>query len=155
MKTSFGEFKITTLRETATPYTADTPEAVTRYIRENVTTSPSWNPDVEQMVVLLMNTRCKIVGHSVIGVGTVDQVLVDVRGVFRPALIANAKSVVLCHNHPSGDPTPSEADIRITRDLIRAGRTLQTQLMDHIILGEDREGARGYVSLRELGHFSI
>jgi DNA repair protein RadC len=61
---------------------------------------------------------------------------------------------VLVHNHPSGDPTPSEADIKITRDLIRAGQLLKIEVLDHVILGAATEGRRqDYASLRELGYF--
>jgi DNA repair protein RadC len=61
---------------------------------------------------------------------------------------------VLAHNHPSGDPTPSEADIKVTRDLIRAGQLLKIEVLDHVILGRAAEGrAKEYASLRELGYF--
>ena len=61
---------------------------------------------------------------------------------------------MLAHNHPSGDPTPSEADIKVTRDLIRAGQLLKIEVLDHVILGrKTKERERDYVSLRELGYF--
>ena len=70
------------------------------------------------------------------------------REVFRPAIVAAGSAIVLTHNHPSGDPTPSEADIKCTRDLIRAGQLLKIELMDHVIIGSDR-----HVSMREQGYF--
>jgi DNA repair protein RadC len=76
------------------------------------------------------------------------------REVFRPAVIGAAAAIVLAHNHPSGDPTPSEADIKVTRDLIRAGQLLKIDVLDHIVIGQpDGNGNKGYVSLRELGYF--
>ena len=81
-------------------------------------------------------------------IGTQDTILVTPLLVFRAAVIANAAAVVLAHSHPSGDPTPSEADIKVTRDLIRAGQLLKIEVLDHVILGHDR-----YVSLREAGFF--
>jgi len=61
---------------------------------------------------------------------------------------------VLVHNHPSGDPTPSEADIKVTRDLIRAGQLLKIEVLDHVIIGRSTmERQKDYVSLRELGYF--
>ena len=58
------------------------------------------------------------------------------------------------HNHPSGDPTPSEADIKVTRDLIRAGQLLKIEVLDHVIMGQPSgDGQKDYVSLRELGYF--
>ena len=72
----------------------------------------------------------------------------------RAAITANAAAIVLVHNHPSGDPTPSEADIKVTRDLIRAGQLLKIEVVDHIIIGRaSAERAKDYSSLRELGHF--
>jgi DNA repair protein RadC len=62
--------------------------------------------------------------------------------------MASASAIVVCHNHPSGDPSPSEADIKITRDLIRAGQLLKIEVLDHIVVGHP-----GHTSLRTLGHF--
>ena len=76
------------------------------------------------------------------------------REVFKSAIAANAAALVLAHNHPSGDPTPSEADIKVTRDLIRAGQLLKIEVIDHIIIGRaTAERAKDYASLRELGYF--
>ena len=86
--------------------------------------------------------------------GTLDTLLVHPREVFKCAIAANAASLVLAHNHPSGDPSPSEADIKVTRDLIRAGQLLKIEVVDHIILGRATAGrAKDYSSLRELGYF--
>jgi DNA repair protein RadC len=74
--------------------------------------------------------------------------------VFRPAVAHHASAIVLAHNHPSGDPTPSEADIKVTRDLIRAGKVLRIDVLDHVILGQaTEERSRDFASLRELGYF--
>jgi len=86
--------------------------------------------------------------------GLLDTLLVHPREVFRPAIVANAAAVLLVHNHPSGDPTPSEADIKATRDLIRAGQLLKIEVVDHIVIG--RASAvrnKDYSSLKELGYF--
>ena len=86
--------------------------------------------------------------------GTLDSVLVCPRQVFKDAITSNAAAIALVHNHPSGDPTPSEADIKVTRDLIRAGQLLKIDVLDHIIIGKtSNERSRDYVSLRELGYF--
>ena len=78
-----------------------------------------------------------------------DTCFVWPREVFRPAIARAAASIVLTHQHPSGDPTPSESDIKVTRDLVRAGQLLKIEITDHIIIGQDR-----HASLRELGYFS-
>ncbi len=68
-------------------------------------------------------------------------------------MIGAATVIVLMHNHPSGDPTPSEADIKVTRDLIRSGQLPKIEVLDHILMGQAGEGQKGYTSLRELRYF--
>jgi DNA repair protein RadC len=95
-----------------------------------------------------------LIDVKAISQGTLDTLLVHPREVFKPAISAGAAAIVLAHNHPSGDPTPSEADIKVTRDLIRAGQLLKIEVLDHVILGRATpERDRDYVSLRELGYF--
>jgi len=77
-----------------------------------------------------------------------EKALITPREAFRTAVVASAAAVILMHNHPSGDPTPSEADIKVTRDLIRAGQLLKIEVLDHVIMAHDR-----HVSLREAGFF--
>jgi DNA repair protein RadC len=75
------------------------------------------------------------------------------RDVFRHAVAANASAMVLAHNHPSGDPSPSKADITVTRDLVRAGQLLRIDVLDHIILGRRTdERPRDFISMKELGY---
>jgi DNA repair protein RadC len=81
--------------------------------------------------------------------GTTDCLLVDTGLVFRTAIIASAAAIILMHNHPSEEPDPSEADIRMTHDLIQAGRLLNIGVLDHIIVGNPR-----ICSLRQLGYLS-
>ena len=128
----------------------DTPDAVANLMRERVRLLSS-----EVFQVLLLNIRRRLMGEPVkVADGTLDTILVHPREVFRSAIIANAGAIVLVHNHPSGDPTPSEADIKVTRDLIRAGQLLKIEVLDHVILGRaTQERPRDYVSLRELGYF--
>ena len=77
------------------------------------------------------------------------------REVFREAIAERAAALILVHNHPSGDPTPSEADIKVTRDLIRAGQLLKIEVLDHVIIGRATpERAKDFSSLRELGYFA-
>jgi len=151
------EFKILALRECPTPaemQLCDTPDKAADYWRQHVVTHPYFNRDVECFVVLLLNSRRKIQGHCLISTGTLDTILVHQREVFRPAVIGAAAAIVLMHNHPSGDPAPSEADIKVTRDLVRCGQLLKIDVLDHIVMGQPSgEDAKGYRSLRELGYF--
>jgi DNA repair protein RadC len=127
----------------------DHPEIIADLLREENRVR-----EVETLQIVLLNTRRRLIRIEVIADGTLDTLLVHAREVFRRAIAANASAVVLVHNHPSGDPMPSEADIRITRDLIRAGQLLKIEVLDHIILGQaTAERPRDYASLRELGYF--
>ena len=127
----------------------DNPENVVRLLRES-----NLSKQVETLQVLLLNTRRKLIRVEEISDGTLDTLLVHPREVFKCAISANASAIVLAHNHPSGDPTPSEADVKVTRDLIRAGQLLKIEVLDHIILGRATAArAKDYVSLRELGYF--
>jgi DNA repair protein RadC len=145
------EFKVVALRECPIPEEmslCDTPERAAEYWRHHVVQHPAFNPDVECLIALLLNTRRRIKGHVLVSTGLLDTILVHPREVFRPAIVAAASAVVLMHNHPSGDSSPSEADIKATRDLIRAGQLLKVELLDHVIVGAGR-----HCSLRELGYF--
>ncbi|MCD6339030.1 MAG: DNA repair protein RadC, partial [Verrucomicrobia bacterium] len=127
----------------------NSPQAAASLLREEMR-----RYEVEHFEVLLLNTRHRLIGRETLAKGTLDGVLVHPRDVFRPAVLARAAAIIVAHNHPSGDPTPSEQDIRITRDLIRAGKLLQIEVLDHLILGKPSQpGGPDYVSLRELGHF--
>ena len=128
----------------------ETPDAVANLMREDARLRNG-----ETFQVLLVNTRRRLIGKPVkISDGTLDTILVHPREVFRPAIENCAAALVLVHNHPSGDPTPSEADIKVTRDLIRAGQLLKIEVLDHVILGRaTQERLKDYVSLRELGYF--
>lgn len=127
----------------------DNPENVVRLLREK-----NLVRNVETLQVLLLNTRRRLIRVAEITDGTLDTLLVHPREVFKAAIAANAAAVVLAHNHPSGDPTPSEADIKVTRDLIRAGQLLKIDVLDHVIIGRSTaERPKDYASLRELGYF--
>jgi len=127
----------------------DNPATVVDFLRETIRLNK-----VEYFQALLLNTRKRLIRIEEISRGLLDTLLVHPREVFRAAIAANAAAVLLVHNHPSGDPTPSEADIKATRDLIRAGQLLKIEVVDHIIIGRaSADRTKDYASLRELGHF--
>ena len=129
----------------------DNPEAIVRLLREQ-----NLVKNVETFQVLLLNTRRRLIRVDDISHGTLDTLLVHPREVFKAAIAANAAAIVLAHNHPSGDPAPSEADIKVTRDLIRAGQLLKIEVLDHVILGRaTQERPKDYASLRELGYCAV
>jgi len=151
-----AEFKILRLQETATDrVTTDTPERIAAYVRPLMENSTRYNQDCECFGVVLLSTRRKPIGMEIISNGTLDTLLVHPREVFRPAIIMPCSAIVLFHNHPSGDYSPSDADIKVTRNLIQAGQLLRIDVLDHIILGTMADGrTRNYCSLRELGYFT-
>lgn len=146
------EWKVVALRECLTPeqmQLCDTPEKAAAYWRRHIPTHPHFNPECECFVVLNLNVRRRVKGHHLVATGTLDSVIVHPRDVFRTSIVGAAHAVVLMHNHPSGEASPSEADIRVTRELVRAGQLLKMEVLDHIIMGHQR-----HCSLRELGYFT-
>ena len=99
----------------------------------------------ENLVVLLLNTRNQVVARRTIYIGTVNSSAVRPAEVLRPAIRENAPSIIVAHNHPSGDPTPSPEDISVTRDLASAGKLMDIELLDHLVIGH---GGR-FTSLKE------
>ena len=127
----------------------DHPEAVVALLREE-----NRLLQVETLQVVLLNSRRRLIRSETISQGTLDTLLVHAREVFKTAISANAAALIVVHNHPSGDPTPSDADIKVTRDLIRAGQLLKIEVVDHIIMGRaTQERPKEYASLKELGYF--
>lgn len=118
-----------------------TPRAVAEYLQ------PQYGDRrVEQFGVLLLDTKRRVLRSTVLSVGTLDASIVHPREVFREAVAGGAAAIVLFHNHPSGDPEPSEEDTLLTERLIAAGVLMGIDVIDHIILGDAR-----YFSYRERG----
>lgn len=101
---------------------------------------------IERVRVLFLNSRNILIANEPMWEGSVDESAVYIREIMRRALDLHATAIIVVHNHPSGDPSPSQQDIRLTRDLAEAGRHLGIALHDHVIVG-----ANGYVSLRSEG----
>jgi DNA repair protein RadC len=105
----------------------------------------------ESLRLILLDTRYHLMRVEEISSGSVNESIAHPRDVFRPALIYSAFAVVVVHNHPSGDPTPSQADHALTRRLREAAELLQIKLLDHIIIGAPAEGQLPYFSFKEMG----
>ena len=103
------------------------------------------NP-VERVRVLYLNSRNMLIRNEPLSEGSVDEAAVYVREIIRRALEYQATALILVHNHPSGDPQPSQQDIRLTRDIVEAGRHVKVTVHDHVIIG-----AHGHSSLRAMG----
>ena len=117
----------------------DSPESIARYYMEDLR-----HEKQEHMKLLLLNTKTKLIGETIISKGTVNTAIISPRELFIEALQKGPVSIILLHNHPSGDPTPSKEDIIITKQIQGAGELLGVNLLDHIIIGNNC-----YVSMRE------
>lgn len=102
----------------------------------------------EYMKAILLNIKCGLIGIEEISVGSINSSIVHPREVFAPAIKKSCASLILVHNHPSGDPTPSQEDLNITRRLVEGGKILGIEVVDHIIIGDGK-----YVSLKDKGIF--
>ena len=151
------EVKAVTIRETECIYGAmDCPSAICAFWRDEVVRSAWFDPGREALVVGCLDAKLKMRVFSLVTLGIANQTLIHAREVFRPAIITASSSVVLMHNHPSGNPTPSDADIRATRDIKQAGDIMGIPLLDHVIIGKpSEEHPHGYVSIKELGLLSF
>lgn len=124
----------------------DTPEAVYHLLATDLQSLRQ-----EVVRVLLLNTKYELIAMEEVSSGSVNESVAHPREIFRPALVHSAYAVAVVHNHPSGDPTPSEADRRLTRRLAQAADSLGVALLDHVIIGSPSGGRQPYVSFREMG----
>src|SRR5262245_21591825 len=104
--------------------------------------------DREEFVVLLLDAKSKLLGFHVVSVGSLTSSLVHPREVYKIAILGNAAAIILLHNHPSGDPTPSAEDLHITQRLCQIGEVLGIRVLDHVVIGDGR-----YVSFVDDGYF--
>lgn len=132
------EWKIVAVRESApdTSLYCVKPEDAVEYWRAHIATAPHFNSEVECFAVILVNIKRRIRGHHLVSIGGLNETVAHPREVFRAAVIGAAWGVVLMHNHPSGDPSPSNADLQVTKRLQDSGRILQIEVVDHVIVGD-------------------
>ncbi len=123
------------------PFQIRSPEDAARYIMAKIGFE-----EQECFMVLYLNTRNRVVDEEILYSGGLNTTLVRVAEVFRGAIRRNCAAIIVAHNHPSGDPTPSSDDVELTRRLREAGQLLDVELLDHLVIGHNR-----YVSLRERG----
>ncbi len=104
----------------------------------------------ENLILLLLDSRKQLIRRILIARGTLTSVPANPRSIFRPAIICNAACFIMAHNHPSGDPSPSRADLELTRTITRCGELMNIPLFDHVILGTEAPGrAQPYYSFRQ------
>ncbi|WP_042223330.1 RadC family protein [Oceanobacillus manasiensis] len=123
-------------------YVIRSPEDGANYVMEEMRTLRQ-----EHFVVLFLDTKNQVIHRQTIFIGSLNASIVHPREVFREAVKRSAASIIVIHNHPSGDPTPSKEDIHVTRRLVDSGKMIGIELLDHLIIGD-----RKFVSLKEKGY---
>ena len=123
-----------TVKETEEKYYASDPESVFEFLVDicNMDKLPK-----EHFVELAISSKGEIIGYSVISVGDISSSIVHPREVFQFAILSNAAVIIVAHNHPSGDPTPSEEDIKVTKRLTECSKIMGIKLVDHVIVGDN------------------
>jgi DNA repair protein RadC len=133
-------------RETLTRQRLDTPQLVNELLGAEMRALHN-----ESLRVVLLDTKFHLLRVEEISLGSLNESIAHPREIFRPAIVYSAYAVILVHNHPSGDPTPSSADHRLTRSLAQAAELLQIRLLDHVIIGSGDNGRTPYFSFGEAG----
>ncbi|MGF7012182.1 DNA repair protein RadC [Lachnospiraceae bacterium PF1-22] len=119
----------------------NSPEAVVDFLKQELSTY-----DREVMCVVNLSTKCDVINLNFVSMGTINSAVIEMRELFKASILSNAASIVCCHNHPSGDPTPSKEDIKLTERIGLSGKLLGIELLDHIIIGR---GNMPYYSMLE------
>ena len=122
-----------------------TPEQLAAYLLPQYGAAP-----VEQFGIVMLDTKHRVIRIKLVSIGSLDTTVVHPREVYKEAAAASAAAIVLFHNHPSGDPTPSSEDLGLTRRMIRAGDIMGIDVIDHLILSDQR-----YYSLVEAGSLAV
>jgi len=127
----------------------DNPSKVTDYLRSAF----DENPMQEAFYCVYLDRKNHPLGRHLITLGTATNTLVSPKEVFRGAILSGATAIIVAHNHPSGDPSPSSADIQVTRALRESAKTIEIELVDHVVVGDAKSDPRGigFYSFREAG----
>ena len=133
-------------RETLSKQKIDSPELVNELVGPEMRRLRK-----ESLRVILLDTRYHLIRVEEVSIGSVNESIAHPRDIFRPALVSSAYAVIVVHNHPSGDASPSQTDHSLTRRLAEAAELLQIKLLDHIIIGAPTEERAGYFSFKEAG----
>jgi DNA repair protein RadC len=133
-------------RETLSKQKLDSPELVNELVGPEMRRLRT-----ESLRVILLDTRYRLLHIEEVSLGSLNESIAHPREIFRPALTYSAYAVIVVHNHPSGDSSPSQTDHSLTRRLAEAAELLQIKLLDHIIIGAPTEGSLGYFSFKEAG----
>jgi DNA repair protein RadC len=137
MKRSYM-LKVLCVGESKLSMCVNTPAVALRYWNKVIKAQDWFDEHKEQMVVLLLSTRLSVQGYSLVAIGSLNETIAHPREIFREAVSFPAYAIVVIHNHPSGDPRPSEMDRSLTNRLVQAADILQIRVLDHLIVGRRR-----------------
>ena len=155
-----GEVRLSYVREDALAASVpmeqpilNEPRKICDFWRAIVATRSYHDCECESFVTLSLDRKNRLKGWHVVSKGTATAALAHPREVFRAAIVAGACAVVCCHNHPSGDPAPSSADVQLTRQLREAGKAVDIAVLDHVVIGRETADpmGKGFYSFREAG----
>ncbi len=136
-----GQFRVLMVKEENSQSTngfdvCDTPDKMIKFWRENIEKASWFEPEKECVVVIVLDVKLRVKGWNLVSLGSISASIVEPREVFRPIIVSAGKCFVLMHNHPSGDPTPSNSDITITRELKQCAEIFKISFVDHVIVGD-------------------
>ena len=130
---------------------ADSPEKIYSFYKTVIENDPGYEVEKEHVVAICLNTRLTVTGWHMVSIGSLSECTCHPREILRPVIVRCSHAFVLAHNHPSGDPSPSNADEQITRRIREASELLKISLIDHLIIGAPSPGRTPYYSFREAG----
>jgi len=129
----------------------DSPENLFQFFTDVVSTDENYEAGKESLVLYCLNTKLELIGYSVVHVGTINETNCNPAAILRAALLSNSYAISVSHNHPSQDPSPSQADRTCTKRLDEACTMIGIRLVDHMITGEAAPGRMPYFSFRSAG----
>lgn len=135
---SVGAYKVELVREAGPGYAVPRAGINAALAAELVRAHIGNATDREHFVAVMLNCRMQVIGVSTVSVGSLDSCPVHARELFKPAILAGAFAVLIAHNHPSGDATPSSQDIELTARMIACGELLGIEIVDHVVIGDGR-----------------
>src|ERR1044072_792427 len=137
-ETKSYEVRVLRISETGHARKIDSPQAALTSWRCSIAKKRWFDEDKEHLVVLILSTRYKILGHSLVSIGSLNESLGHPREIFKAAVAGSAYAIILMHNHPSGDPAPSRSDHSLTKRMEECGELLGIRMLDHVIVGKGR-----------------
>ena len=129
----------------------DKPPAIYEFWKTLIAVKPDFEPEKENVFAIMVNTRFQPIAYNLVALGSLNECIAHPREIFRPAIVSGAFGFAMTHNHPSGDPSPSEADRRLTSRIKEGAEILRLNFLDHVVIGQPGPDRFPYFSFREAG----